>query len=371
MKSKEKSKRLADALFPDNRDEEIFDVLSIPPEQRRLHTETYDFTVSTILDQLRAKRIVIPEYQRNYVWSVPQASRLIESLIIQCPIPTIYLSQGSDEVLSVIDGNQRLMTLSEFISEDSFDLKGLTVYPQLDGLRFSGLDSRFQRHILNRALRCLVILKETHPQIKFDVFERLNTGAAKLTPQELRHGLYHGKLIRLASSLSKAKEFKKLLPAGYEKRQKSEELCLRFFATYYNGDNYQKPLASFINSFVEDNRGLQSGIDEDDLSELFNNAVSRVSDVFGELSFKIFHKDGRIRSGFNAALFDAEMLGVSRISSKKYEALKKNKKKLISEISGLFEDEKFLKSISQATSDEQQFAYRVSTFSSAIDKVVG
>ncbi len=79
-------------------------ILSIPPEQRKLHTETYDFTVDTIAERLENGTVFIPEFQRKYVWTDAQASRLIESLIIQCPVPVIYLNQESDESLAVIDG---------------------------------------------------------------------------------------------------------------------------------------------------------------------------------------------------------------------------------------------------------------------------
>jgi len=84
----------------------------------------------------------------------------VESLLIQCPIPVIYLNQEQDERLSVIDGNQRLTSLSRY-HRNVFQLKGLTAYPELEGNYFHQLDPRFQRHILNRTLRCIVILKRT------------------------------------------------------------------------------------------------------------------------------------------------------------------------------------------------------------------
>jgi hypothetical protein len=192
---------LADVLFP-TEDEFEEAILSIPPEKRVLRTEHYDFSVSTLVAMMDKSEVVIPEYQRRYVWTDRQASRLIESLIIQCPIPVIYLNQEKDETFAVIDGNQRLNSLKRFL-EDTYTLVGLTSYPELSGLKYSQLDKRFQRHISNRVLRCTVILKETHPQVKFDVFERLNSGAVQLTRQELRHGLYYGKLLKAAGLLAK------------------------------------------------------------------------------------------------------------------------------------------------------------------------
>jgi uncharacterized protein with ParB-like and HNH nuclease domain len=96
-------KSLADRLFPIEADDASTEILDISPEQRRLNTETYDFTISTVHGYLINKSMMIPEFQRSFVWNRAQASRLIESLIIQCPIPVIYLSQSSDETLNVID----------------------------------------------------------------------------------------------------------------------------------------------------------------------------------------------------------------------------------------------------------------------------
>lgn len=227
-----KSTRLANKLFPVKKEYEI-DILDIPAEKRKLNTETYDFTVSTIVEYIREKHIDIPMFQRGYVWNRAQASRLIESLIIQCPIPVVYLSQNTDETLSVIDGNQRLTSISLFLN-DEFPLTGLATYPELDGFKFSELDPRFQRHIRNRTIRCIVILKDTHPQIKFDVFERLNTGSVKLNPQELRHGIYNGPLIETIKKLSNISQFKKSTSTTNDKRMKGEEMILRFFALHKN-----------------------------------------------------------------------------------------------------------------------------------------
>src|SRR5262245_1643612 len=101
---------------------------------------------------------------------------------------------------------------------NQFELTGLTAYPELSGFRFFDLDGRFQRHIENRTIRCLVILKETHPQVKFDVFERLNTGSVKLTSQELRHGVYFGAMVLLCEELAKNPELSQLVHFRDNKR---------------------------------------------------------------------------------------------------------------------------------------------------------
>lgn len=359
---------LADLLFPGSYQQQEFadGILSIPAEQRKLHTETYDFTVDTIVERLDANTIFIPEFQRKYVWNDPQASRLIESLIIQCPVPVIYLNQESDESLAVIDGNQRLTSIRRFVKNE-FALKGLTAYPELEGNRFHQLDPRFQRHIMNRTLRCIVILKDTHPQVKFDVFERLNTGATKLNPQELRHGIYFGDLITLATKVADQTKFASSLEIKDDKRMKAEELILRFWALSENFQRYRKPLAGFINSFTEENRHMASD-KKSALLESFTGTLAAVRKLFGPLTFKIFDENGNVESKFNAALFDAEMLAVHqlRIDGLLKSMTEKRAQAALAKI--IRNDEVFRRSIAIATSDETQVRIRVNAVKEILSK---
>ena len=367
MTSKRTASQLADVLFPEVNEQDSFadGVLSIPPEQRKLHTDTYDFTVETIVEKTVDGSIFVPQFQRRYVWSDAQASRLIESLIIQCPIPVIYLNQESNEKLSVIDGNQRLTTLRRYINNE-FPLKGLTAYPELEGSRFHELDPRFQRHIQNRTLRCIVILKDTHPQVKFDVFERLNSGATKLTPQELRHGLYFGDLMSLATKTVKDSGFLSDLEIKNDKRMKAEELVLRFWALSESYNSYKKPLASFINDFSDRNRKLTLKRKEALLSS-FCETLELVREYFGDLAFKVFNKELHVESNFNAALYDALMVGFYKIGSADLVGLsKRNAQKKLAGI--VVDNERFRRAISIATSDENQVKYRVSTIVESFGK---
>lgn len=363
---KKDGKNLADLLFPATAGQDDFaeSILNIPPEQRKLHTETYDFAVQTIFEKLRDSTIGIPEFQRRYVWSDAQASRLIESLIIQCPIPVVYLNQEKDETMSVIDGNQRLTSINRYLNNE-FPLKGLTAYPELEGNRFYELDGRFQRHILNRTLRCIVILKDTHPQVKFDVFERLNSGSVKLNPQELRHGLYFGDAIQLAAKLVQSSNFLELLDIRIDKRMKAEELIMRFLALSHDFDNYKKPLAGFINAFV-DTRRTMSPAEAEKFGVFFTSTLSKVRELFGDLAFKIFSRTKVVESKFNAALYDAEMVAVAQLQA---ERIKLNiaSKTVQDRLAHLFtEDEAFRRSISVATSDEQQVRLRVQKIKSIL-----
>jgi hypothetical protein len=346
---------LADVLFPQEPQDELEEaILSIPPERRILRTEQYDFSVATLVAMLDKKEVAVPEFQRRYVWTDRQASRLIESLIIQCPIPVIYMNQERDESFSIIDGNQRLNSLKRFL-EDGFALSGLTSYPELSGLKYSDLDARFQRHISNRVLRCTVILKETHPQVKFDVFERLNSGAVALTRQELRHGLFFGPLMKKAASVAKDLKLERHFGERKDKRMKAEELVIRYWSLSQGLDAYEKPLATFISSFAEENRNA----DEARLQELvddINRAHKRAVQLFGQHVFT-FSKNGRYK--FNAAVFDAQMIACAKLTSYRLNALIGMKESVQSAYHELQGTSDFAKSVTLATSDKAALQGRI------------
>lgn len=345
---------LADALFPAEVEDIEDAILSIPPEKRVLRTDQYDFSVSTLVEMMNKGDVKIPEFQRRYVWSDRQASRLIESLIIQCPLPVIYMNQERDETFSVIDGNQRLNSLKRFL-EDEFPLSGLTSYPELAGLKYSQLDKRFQRHIVNRVMRCTIILKDTHPQVKFDVFERLNSGAVALTRQELRHGLFYGNLLKLAAEVVKELKLESHLGSGVDKRMKAEEFVIRYWALSKGIGHYEKPLATFISNYAEENRNPT----DDELAKLKNSilqAYERATTLFGKHCFS-FSKNGKPR--FNAAVFDAQMVAASKLTKDKYDRLVLILDKVQSDYKELQENEDFIKSVTLATSDKASLQGRI------------
>lgn len=352
-----RTKSLADKLFPIKTDTDDLSILEIPPEKRKLHTETYDFTVGTVHEYLNSGEIFIPEFQRSYVWNRSQASRFIESLVIQCPIPVIYLNQEKDERLSVIDGNQRLQSIKLYLNNE-FQLRGLTTYPELEGEFFDDLDPRISRHILHRTLRCIAVLKDTHPQIKFDVFERLNTGAVKLNPQELRHGIYHGPLIELADTLSKEPIWKEVSGFKNDKRMKGAELIIRFISLNNDLPSYKKPLSGFLNSFCEKNKKPTN----DQLLKWKNEfltAIERVNKTIGGYAFRVFTENGEINKSINAALYDAQMIGFCNL---KKDIGKIRKARLKEKLVKLFAEEKFKASITSGTSASNLVRYRINRF---------
>lgn len=261
----------------------------------------------------------------------------------------------------MIDGNQRLNSIHLFL-QDGFSLQGLTAYPELEGYSFSNLDPRIKRHILNRTLRCITILKETHPQIKFDVFERLNTGAVQLNAQEIRHGTYYGKLLSLIDDLVDEKIWKKIIGLRNNKRMKSEELVLRFFALTMDFDKYQKPLNIFLNNYCENNRNLS---DQKllDMKTLFLNTITVVNSLFDDMAFKITDENQKPLVGnMNAALFDAQMVGVAKTINDGLPIKVANKKLFYKKYYELLQNPEFKESITSGTSATTSVKTRIDLF---------
>ncbi|MDM8551285.1 DUF262 domain-containing protein [Desulfobacterales bacterium HSG2] len=308
-------------------------------------------------DYLKKGDIYIPEFQRSYVWNRIQASRLIESLIIQCPISVLYLNQDRDEKLSVIDGNQRLQSIKLYLS-DEYPLRGLTTYPELEGFYFSELDPRISRHILNRTLRCVAVLKDTHPQIKFDVFERLNTGAVQVNPHELRHGIFHGDLIETLDELSKEPVWKDVSGIKNDKRMKGAELILRFIALREDLKQYKRPLSGFLNNFCEKNQnpGKQKLLS---WKTSFLQTIKNVNILLGDFAFRIFDEKRKINKNISAALYDAQMIGISNIPGK---LPKISQGSLKRKLMALYQEEEFRQSITSGTSTSRSVRYRISRF---------
>ena len=221
------------------------------------------------------------------------------------------------------------------------------------------LDVRFQRHILNRTLRCIIITKDTHPQIKFDVFERINTGAIQLNPQELRNGVYSGVFMDLVRTLAKNPLWTKLTGLKVDKRMRKEELILRFFAFHANLKKYKKPLITFLNDFAADQRFHNKK--HHFFETLFSNTIHAIHSILGENSFRLVGIRN-VKRNFNAAIYDCQMYGFGHLNQNQITDIVARKADFAKSQKDLFSDENFRRSVTFATSDESSVFYRMENY---------
>ncbi|MBN1379554.1 MAG: DUF262 domain-containing protein [Gammaproteobacteria bacterium] len=233
----------------------------IPIRDRRVITQPYDLVVESLIEQIKNNIIFLrplserPSFQRRYVWTDKLASRLIESILLNVPIPPCYLSQNEDYELDIIDGQQRLFSIYRYM-DNQFALSNLEVLTELNGSRYHETSTKIQRKLKTHTLRCVLITNESHPEIKFDVFERLNTNTVPLNAQELRNCIYRGSLnTLLKDAVSYGPWLEILGKSKPDKRMRDEELILRFFAFNIDGlDKYRTPQKHWLNDIAKAGR---------------------------------------------------------------------------------------------------------------------
>jgi len=339
------------------------EVVLITPAERRLVTQPLDLSVQTLFDQWGEKLLILPDIQREYVWDNGKASRLIESLLLNIPIPVLYFAETEDAKYEIFDGHQRTRSIVRFMNNE-FPLMGVSVLKEFRGKRFHELPEKDQRFFRMRTLRVIIIAIDSHPTMKFEIYERLNTGSILLNAQELRNSIYRGPLNKLLHELVKEPIFRSVIGTKAPRnRMVDEEISLRFLAMRARLDLYRPSLKRFLNDYALDMRG----VDEDKIANLrsiFFRSISVVQEALGNSAFRVLDNDGeRAESTVNRALFEAQMLAFSWVSR---EASIIDPGRIRVEFAKLFSDELFMDSIQRATGDRSRTMRRLRDTISAL-----
>ena len=338
--------------------------LDLTGDERRLVTQPYDLSVSSLVDDIDAGRLLLRmEYQRSYVWDDAKASRLVESLLLNVPIPVCYFAENEDGTLEVVDGQQRLQSIWRFISSKAPDaerltLRGMTVLSELNDARFDRLSSRDQRRIQNRTVRCIVITEDSHADIKFDVFERLNTGAVRLSDQELRNSIYRGVFNDALKETALFQPFQLALGGQLVSRMDDCELVLRFVALADRLTAYKPPLRQFLSEYMREHREDVQHVAL--LLQRFQEVVSAAETVFGPDSFRRVNRAGAAGRTVNKALYDAVMLSLYFADRT---AVVNRKDEVVAALRTVLETPDFDALIGRATADRARVFGRIVAFS--------
>jgi uncharacterized protein with ParB-like and HNH nuclease domain len=239
-------------------------------------------------DKKPPQLITNPEFQRNLVWKPEQKSKFIESVLLNIPLPPLYVNQNIEGQYVIVDGLQRTTTLAEFILMDGFKLSGLDVLKSLNGCTFSKLSGELQTRIEDRKMLVYVIRPSVPLAMVYDIFYRINTGGTQLTRQEIRNCLYLGSATRLLKELSEQYYFKQAIGWGISsKRMKDQEAILRYLAfTILNEEQLYKDMDSFLSEALKKmNRMLESQINE--LREDFARVMKLSYEFFGDKNFRL------------------------------------------------------------------------------------
>lgn len=361
--------------FADDSEDDDGNIDEIPKGDRNLRTQAYDMSISDIVAKLNEGDIVLdPDYQRNYVWDDKRASLLVESILLNVPIPVIYVAEDDDGKWDVVDGLQRLNSLKRFFG-NHFKLKGLGVLEELNKCYYKDLNPKAARILRNGILRIILIFKESHPEIKFEIFMRLNRGAVKLTEQELRNCLYRGRFNDLLHALRDEKIVQKMLGIDEpDNRMADAEVLLRHFTVRGGYDpvsgkvsTYSGNMKSSLNRYMEKMRNISP---EDSISmkvQLLSDAA-KVDEVFGKNAFRRIKADGTFDDRPNRAIMDAVLTGVA---SHSMDIIRPNKENIITLLKNLINgDEVFSDAITTRTSSKQRMEYRVHKFSTKLTELL-
>ncbi|MGB7758192.1 MAG: DUF262 domain-containing protein, partial [Bryobacteraceae bacterium] len=262
-----------------------------PFDPARIRVETKPMVISLLMDRIKNHEIdLTPGFQRKGgIWSPKAKSQLIESLLIRIPLPAFYMDGSDESKWLVVDGLQRLSTLKSFVIDMNLQLTGLEFLGKAcNGRKFDELPRNLRRRILETQVTVFLIQENTPPEVKFNIFKRINTGGLPLSSQEIRHALNQGKACSLLKDLSDCEAFKTAIDNGIRDDRMGDRECilrlLAFMRTSYR-EYRANDIDSFLNQCMFDlNRLPDAGIQ--DLEKRFRRAMVDSYRLFGNRAFR-------------------------------------------------------------------------------------
>ncbi len=342
--------------------------IDIAVEQRALYN---------IISRMRSGMIDLnTEFQRSgNLWKPYYQSRLIESILLRFPLPAFYFDASDDDKWLVVDGLQRLWTLKRFIVDETLKLRGLEVLKDMNGLKYQDLPEKMKLRINEFQVITFLIKPGTPKEVKYDVFNRINTGGLSLTSQEIRHALNQDIAAPFLQELVYADKEAKKFTEQYEsligvndKRMAGREMILRHLAFRRVGwRNYKPSLRRFLDNEMEK---IEVGID--------NELKTRVAELWRSL--KVAHQlfDDHVfskslanegnRHHLNSSLFEVWSVLIAELTQKEQKALLNNKGKVLKAFQQILLDREFNKAISVATSSKSNVLTRFKKVNDLIQK---
>lgn len=310
--------------------------VSIPIYKIRVYPS--DPTLEVLYSRWAKDEIIVTEFQRGWIWSSSQASKLIESFLAGLPVPPIFFYREESGKEIIIDGQQRLRTVAGFFEcklpdGSHFYLRGVS--KQWNGKDYKTLNES-ERNRFKQSILRVIIVEQIEPgdtSSMYEVFSRLNTGGTALSPQEVRNSSCHGPFNDMLKDINKYEAWRSIFGNKQsDPRMRDIELIARFLAL--TDSKYSKPMKKFITDFMFRRRGLA---DNEKHKQIF---LSTVKAVYEKLGTKPFH----IHRGINAAVFDSVMVAFARHSDYPDDIRFRFNKLIIRD--------DYLKTVSASTTDE-------------------
>lgn len=259
--------------------------------KKEVSYDTRDFTIEIIVKKYSEdiekdkNEIFVPEYQRDFVWSQERQSKMIESIILGLPIPSIFVAEDEYGRLEIVDGSQRIRTLNAFLNGD-LQLTNLKKITSLNDKTYSDLAESRQRKFKNTSVSMIILSEDTTQDMRNDLFERINKGSDILRNMEVRKGIYLGKFTDfLYNDCSSNKKFRGMinLSKSVKNRQEYEELILRFFAfkeTYPKFQSFSRNVGLSLDNYIEDKNSVFDDGMKQEMLNSFENMINFVHENF-------------------------------------------------------------------------------------------
>jgi len=294
----------------------------------RVRTRALDISFNELFDMYQSKELIIsPDYQRLFRWSESKQSQFIESLILELPIPPIYVIEIEDGIYELIDGLQRISSYFHFRGihpsepEDGqrfLTLQGCDVLPELNGTTYDQLPQAIQIKLKRHFIRMEVLRRETDPQLRYHMFKRLNTGGELLSPQEIRNctiRLLDNTFNDFLKDIVENEAFQECMAQLTDEKKEQmylEEYALRFFALKNNRDGYSKEIVDFLTDYMEGVSDAERDLefDYDDERTIFEQTFGLLRGALGSGAFSGFNDKGNPMGYFSALHFEAFTLGL-------------------------------------------------------------
>lgn len=341
-----------------------------------------DITVQSLNIDLVIKRLkssppridLMPDFQRKgNLWKEREQSRLIESIMVRIPLPAFYFDASTEEKWLVVDGLQRLSVLNNFMVKKTLRLTELEYLTQYNGFSFDNLPGFIQGRIEETNITAYLIRPGTPPEVKFTIFQRINTGGLTLTAQEIRHALNQGQAAKFLQEAAGWEEFLALLRSALKKneRMEAEEFVNRFVAFYLLREQYKPDIETFLNTGMEALNKVETRV----LGELkihFKRALILADKLFDKHAFRRLEIENQSRRlQINKALFDTVSVNLALLSEAEGKRLLAQKDVFIKGFVELNNDPDFEKSIKTGTSAPTAVKTRFEKLRKLIEKFIG
>jgi len=344
-------------------------------------TGNFDMTFGEIISLHTNKELIIsPEYQRLFRWSEAQKSRLIESILLELPIPQIFLVEDENGVMELIDGLQRISSLIQFvnstlINKDPLRLDGCDIIKSLNGVVFNDIPLKLQLRIKRSSVRAVIIKSESEKFLKYEMFKRLNTGGENLAPQEIRNcssrmvGESGEEFYNFLQGCAKKKNFKLCIDRmsdNIKEMKGDEELVLRFFALKNSPATFKGSVRDWLDQYMEDVLKSNVPFDYTEEEKSFEEVFEFLSTTFSNSAFNRY-KNGEAFGALAPAYFEAVTMGVKDIIPELKEIEIEN---IRNQVVKIFVRTAFLRNVGPGASSKSKMLARIKAVKDGLKELI-